>query len=72
VHDDQPARNPLVGGVVVNLRDVTERKQFEAQLTYQALHDPVTDLANRALFRDRVEHAFSRRVTATSCSPCCS
>jgi diguanylate cyclase (GGDEF)-like protein/PAS domain S-box-containing protein len=53
--------NPLVGGVVVNLRDVTERKQFEAQLTYQALHDPVTDLANRALFRDRVEHAFSRR-----------
>jgi len=50
-----------VGGVVVNLRDITERKQFEAQLTYQALHDPVTDLANRALFRDRVEHAFSRR-----------
>jgi diguanylate cyclase (GGDEF)-like protein/PAS domain S-box-containing protein len=53
--------NPVVGGVVVNLRDITERKQFEAQLTYQALHDPVTDLANRALFRDRVEHAFSRR-----------
>jgi diguanylate cyclase (GGDEF)-like protein/PAS domain S-box-containing protein len=53
--------NTVVGGVVVNLRDITERKQLEAQLTYQAFHDPVTDLANRALFRDRVEHALSRR-----------
>jgi diguanylate cyclase (GGDEF)-like protein/PAS domain S-box-containing protein len=53
--------NTAVGGIVVNLRDITERKQFEAQLTYQAFHDPVTDLANRALFRDRVEHALSRR-----------
>jgi diguanylate cyclase (GGDEF)-like protein/PAS domain S-box-containing protein len=51
-----------VKGIVVNLRDVTERKQFEAQLTYQAFHDPITDLANRALFRDRVEHALSRRA----------
>ena len=53
--------NAAVGGIVVNLRDITERKQFEEQLTYQAFHDPVTDLANRALFRDRVEHAISRR-----------
>jgi diguanylate cyclase (GGDEF)-like protein/PAS domain S-box-containing protein len=51
----------VVGGIVVNLRDVTERKRFEDQLTYQAFHDPVTDLANRALFQDRVEHALSRR-----------
>jgi diguanylate cyclase (GGDEF)-like protein len=28
---------------------------------WQALHDPITELANRALFRDRVEHALSRR-----------
>jgi diguanylate cyclase (GGDEF)-like protein/PAS domain S-box-containing protein len=50
-----------VGGIVVNLRDVTERKQFEEQLTHRAFHDPVTDLANPALFRDRVGHALSRR-----------
>jgi diguanylate cyclase (GGDEF)-like protein/PAS domain S-box-containing protein len=50
-----------VGGIVLNLRDITERKQFEEQLTYQAFHDPVTDLANRALFSDRVGHALSRR-----------
>jgi diguanylate cyclase (GGDEF)-like protein/PAS domain S-box-containing protein len=54
-------QDAAVGGIVVNLRDVTERKQFEQQLTYQAFHDPVTDLANRALFTDRVEHALRRR-----------
>jgi diguanylate cyclase (GGDEF)-like protein/PAS domain S-box-containing protein len=55
--------NAAVAGVVVNLRDITERKRFEAQLTYQAFHDPVTDLANRALFHDRVGHALTRRRT---------
>ncbi len=53
---------------MVNLRDVTERKRFEEQLTYQAFHDPITDLANRALFRDRVEHALSRRGDANRLS----
>jgi diguanylate cyclase (GGDEF)-like protein/PAS domain S-box-containing protein len=53
--------NAAVAGVVVNLRDITERKRFEEQLTYQAFHDPVTDLANRALFHDRVGHALTRR-----------
>jgi len=42
------------------VRDVTERKSLEEQLTHQALHDPLTKLANRVLFRDRVEHAMMR------------
>src|SRR5205085_2564008 len=50
-----------VGGVVVNYRDVTERKMLEEQLTHQAFHDPLTGLANRALFSDRVNHAMRRR-----------
>lgn len=53
--------NQAIGGIVVNLRDITERKRFESQLEYQAFHDPVTKLANRALFHDRVEHALTRR-----------
>ena len=49
-----------VGGIVLNGRDVSERKAFEEQLAHQAFHDPVTNLANRALFSDRVEHALMR------------
>jgi diguanylate cyclase (GGDEF)-like protein/PAS domain S-box-containing protein len=53
--------DPNVRGIVLNTRDISERKAFEEQLQRQAFHDPVTDLANRALFRDRVEHALQRR-----------
>ena len=49
-----------VAGIVLNGRDVSERRAFEAQLTHQAFHDAVTGLANRALFAERVRHAIAR------------
>ncbi|MGH2969754.1 MAG: putative bifunctional diguanylate cyclase/phosphodiesterase, partial [Solirubrobacteraceae bacterium] len=49
-----------VRGIVLNGRDVSERKAFEEQLAHQAFHDPVTGLANRALFAERVRHAVAR------------
>jgi diguanylate cyclase (GGDEF)-like protein/PAS domain S-box-containing protein len=52
-------RDPTVKGVVLNTRDVSERRRLEEQLTHQAFHDPLTGLANRALFRDRVSHALA-------------
>jgi diguanylate cyclase (GGDEF)-like protein/PAS domain S-box-containing protein len=52
--------DPAVGGIVVNVRDVTERALLQAQLVHQAFHDPLTGLANRTLFRDRVAHALLR------------
>ncbi len=50
-----------VKGIVLNTRDISERKAFEEQLSHQAFHDSVTNLANRALFRDRVTHAVERQ-----------
>jgi len=42
------------------LTDITDQKSLEEQLQHQAFHDPLTGLANRAVFIDRVEHALSR------------
>ncbi|HXF51408.1 MAG TPA: EAL domain-containing protein [Dehalococcoidia bacterium] len=52
--------NPAIDGIVLNGRDVTERKLLELQLQHQALHDPLTRLANRRRFIDRLEHALLR------------
>ncbi len=53
-------------GVISILHDVTERRQLENQLAHQAFHDPLTNLANRVLFRDRVEHAIQRASGGSS------
>ncbi len=44
------------------IRDITQRKQLEEQLAYQAFHDSLTGLANRTLFHDRVERALARAM----------
>jgi diguanylate cyclase (GGDEF)-like protein/PAS domain S-box-containing protein len=49
-----------VRGIVLNGRDVSERKAFEVQLAHQAFHDSVTHLANRALFNERVRHSVAQ------------
>jgi diguanylate cyclase (GGDEF)-like protein/PAS domain S-box-containing protein len=53
--------DPYVKGLVINARDVSERKALEAALSHQAFHDGLTGLANRALFKDRVDHALASR-----------
>ncbi len=52
---------PAVAGLVLTFRDVTARVELEEQLTHQAFHDPLTGLANRQLFSDRLFHALERR-----------
>ncbi len=45
--------------VIVN-RDITERKRAEEMLAHSSFHDGLTDLPNRALFVDRLQHAVIR------------
>lgn len=47
-------------GVRFSFRDITDSKIMEEQLRHQALHDPLTNLANRTLCLDRVNQAMRR------------
>ena len=51
---------PVIGGLVLNTRDVTEQSVIKQQYMHQAFHDPLTDLANRSLFLYQVGHALAR------------
>jgi diguanylate cyclase (GGDEF)-like protein/PAS domain S-box-containing protein len=51
--------NGGVLGVIGVAADVTERERAQERLRHQALHDPLTDLPNRTLFMNRLEHALS-------------
>jgi diguanylate cyclase (GGDEF)-like protein/PAS domain S-box-containing protein len=58
VFDEQGALAYLEGSLV----DVSERKRFEEHLLHHALHDPLTDLPNRALLLDRLHVAAQRAL----------
>ncbi|MDA8343224.1 MAG: EAL domain-containing protein [Actinomycetota bacterium] len=45
---------------LVSIRDVTEEHRLQSKLSHQSLHDPLTGLATRPLFEDRLAQALSR------------
>ena len=55
--DDTRSGRQVSQGLLV---DITDRKRIEAQLLHDALHDPLTGLANRVLLRDHIERALAR------------
>ena len=52
--------DPAIGGIVVNVRDVTERKRADEQLARQATTDSLTGLANRTVLLDHIASALAR------------
>ena len=50
----------LGGGWVSTHEDITERRQAEMKIAHMARHDPLTDLPNRLLLRERLDEALGR------------
>jgi diguanylate cyclase (GGDEF)-like protein len=46
---------------VGTVQDITDRRRLEDEIRYQAFHDALTGLANRALLLERLNHALMRR-----------
>ncbi|MFW5933480.1 MAG: putative bifunctional diguanylate cyclase/phosphodiesterase [Actinomycetota bacterium] len=59
--------DPVIAGVVLTVRETTDRSLLEVQLRQLAFHDPLTGLPNRELLHDRLSQALSR--TARSGRP---
>jgi len=49
-----------IDGLVLNLRDITARKRAEMELQFNAGHDGLTGLPNRALFLERLQGVIDR------------
>lgn len=58
-------------GWVSTHEDITERRNAEANLAYMARHDALTKLANRTLFRERLEQAMAMNRRGTECALLC-
>ncbi|HVS44089.1 MAG TPA: EAL domain-containing protein [Candidatus Dormibacteraeota bacterium] len=56
----QPMEFQGVDARLVVVADMTDRVRLESELSHRAFHDSLTDLANRELFYNRLEHALSR------------
>jgi diguanylate cyclase (GGDEF)-like protein/PAS domain S-box-containing protein len=53
--------DPNVAGLVFTMRDVSEQRKLEEELTHRAFHDALTGLPNRVLFQDRI----TQQIAAT-------
>jgi len=55
------------GGWVATHEDVTRLRRIEAKLSHMARHDALTDLPNRVLLRERIDHYLSDECTQGRC-----
>jgi diguanylate cyclase (GGDEF)-like protein len=53
-------RQTTHGGHVITHQDITDQRRSEAKIVHMALHDALTDLPNRVLLNERLEHALTR------------
>jgi hypothetical protein len=54
-------RNPIAGGGwIATHEDITDRQRAEERIVHMARHDALTDLPNRLMLRERLDHELKR------------
>lgn len=56
--------NPAVGGIVLNIRDISERKAYQSTIEHLAYHDPITGLPNRRMLREQADQFLAQSQRA--------
>lgn len=59
------------GGRIATYEDITERRANEARIAHMALHDGLTNMPNRLLFRDRLDQSVARLGRGESFAVAC-
>jgi diguanylate cyclase (GGDEF)-like protein len=59
------------GGWVCTYEDITERRKAEARIEFLAHHDGLTELPNRVLFTERLDHAIAQASVDNPCALLC-
>ncbi len=49
-----------VGGIVLNVRDISERKAYQSTIEHLAYHDPLTGLPNRRMLREQADQFLAQ------------
>lgn len=58
-HAELEAANTEIAAANQELQSLlSEQERLQSELAYRALHDPLTGLANRTMFQERLDHAF--------------
>lgn len=60
IHFSDHRRNPDLRGILLTFHDLSERKNFERELSHQAFHDLLTGLPNRAMLTSSLPQRVSR------------
>lgn len=60
VHGLNLLHDPHIGGILINITDISNRKAYESRIEYMAFHDPLSGLPNRRLLAEQASSVLAQ------------